>query len=144
MNRSRYGTAPRALEAQLGARLATALSRGAEAPAHEVAERLRAAREQALARAREAREAGSAVATVAAGAGGTAVLGSFTPWRQRLALALPLLLMAAGLVAIDRWTVRERVLAAADIDAQLLTDSLPPSAYTDPGFVEYLRTAPPQ
>jgi hypothetical protein len=57
---------------------------------------------------------------------------------------LPLLLMVTGLIAIDQWTARERVLAAADIDAQLLTDSLPPTAYSDPGFVEYLRTAPPQ
>jgi Protein of unknown function (DUF3619) len=34
------------------------------------------------------------------------------------------------------------VLAAAEIDAQLLSDSLPPTAYSDPGFAEYLRSTP--
>ena len=72
------------------------------------------------------------------------MLGGFAAWRQRLALGLPLLVMVAGLVAIDRYTVHERVLAAADIDTQLLSDNLPPSAYSDPGFAEFLRSAPPQ
>ncbi len=144
MIRSRYGTDPHAIEARLGARLAASLSRGAEATGHDVGERLRVAREQALQRARAARQPVVADGAVVLGRGGAARLAGFSPWRERLALALPLLLMVAGLIAIEQWTVRERVLAAADIDAQLLTDSLPPSAYSDPGFAEYLRTAPPQ
>jgi hypothetical protein len=30
----------------------------------------------------------------------------------------------------------------ADVDVELLTDELPPAAYTDPGFIEFLRTTP--
>ena len=31
--------------------------------------------------------------------------------------------------------------AAAEVDTALLSDSLPPAAFTDPGFSEYLRVA---
>jgi hypothetical protein len=144
MIRSRYGTHPHALEARLGARLAASLSLGAESAGHDVSERLRVAREQALQRARAVRQPAAAGGAAVVGLGGAARLAGFSPWHQRLAMALPLLLMVAGLIAIEQWTARERVLAAADIDAQLLTDSLPPAAYSDPGFVEFLRTAPSQ
>ena len=55
---------------------------------------------------------------------------------------LPLLLLLAGLMLIQQWQVRERVRAAADIDSLLLVDALPPTAYSDPGFAEYLRSDP--
>ena len=29
---------------------------------------------------------------------------------------------------------------AAEVDAALLTDDLPPAAYTDPGFAQFLKT----
>ena len=35
---------------------------------------------------------------------------------------------------------RRQVVAAAEIDAALLTDDLPPDAYSDPGFAEFLRS----
>jgi hypothetical protein len=133
-----------AIEARLGARLAGSLTLWAQALPHDVGERLRVAREQALVRAREARRA-PAVGVVGVTGAGAAVLGGLgAPWWQRAASVLPLLLLVLGLVTIDHWSARERVLAAADIDAQLLADQLPPSAYTDPGFAEFLRTAPPQ
>ncbi|MDO9074895.1 MAG: DUF3619 family protein [Rubrivivax sp.] len=131
-----------AIEARLGARLAGSLTVQAQTVPHDVAERLRFARERALLRARESRQA---VAVVGLTGSGAAVLAGLTaPWWQRAASVLPLLLLVLGLVAIDHWSARERVMAAADIDAQLLADNLPPSAYSDPGFAEYLRTAPPQ
>lgn len=141
---SRFDSHTPAIEARLGARLATGLSLGANATSHDIGERLRVAREQALQRARLARRPVAASGQAVLGAGGSASLAGFSPWRERLSLALPLLLLVAGLIAIDQWTARESVLAAADIDAQLLTDSLPPTAYSDPGFAEFLRTAPPQ
>ena len=134
-----------AIEARLAACLAGSLTAGAEAVPHDIAQRLRVAREQAVQHARLAREAAPGRAQLAGiSASGAAVLVGFAAWRQRFAMGLPVVLMVAGLVAIDRFTVREQVLAAADIDAQLLSDTLPPSAYSDPGFGEYLRTAPPQ
>lgn len=133
-----------AIEARLGARLAGSLTLQAQTVPHDVAARLRFAREQALVRARESRLS-PAVGVVGVSGSGAAVLAALTaPWWQRAASVLPLLLLVLGLVAIDHWSTRERVMAAADIDAQLLADNLPPSAYSDPGFAEYLRTAPPQ
>jgi Protein of unknown function (DUF3619) len=70
------------------------------------------------------------------------VLGSVVSWWQRAAAVLPLLVLLSGLVAIDHWQSREQVMAAADIDAQLLADDLPPAAYSDPGFAEFLRNGP--
>ena len=32
------------------------------------------------------------------------------------------------------------VYSAADVDVELLTAELPPVAYTDPGFVQFLRS----
>lgn len=144
MTTSSRSTDRPALEARLGLRLAGSLNPATASLAPDVAERLRFAREQALARAREARRAAvaSAPATVGLSASGALLLGSFRPWLQRAAAFLPLLLLLAGLMLIQQWQLREQVLAAADIDSLLLADALPPSAYSDPGFAEYLRSDP--
>jgi hypothetical protein len=131
------------IEARLGNWFAASLSKRAENVPHDVSERLRFARDQALSRASAARKAVPAgVTVVGVSARGAATLGGFVPWWQRAASVLPLLVLVIGLLAIDRWSVREQVLAAADIDAQLLSDDLPPAAYSDPGFAEFLRTGP--
>lgn len=132
-----------ALEARLGLRLAGGLTARAERLPHDVTERLRFAREQALARAREARLASPDGAMVVGMPGaGTLLLGSFSPWLQRAASVLPLLVLLGGLMLIEQWSTRERVLAAAEIDTLLLVDALPPTAYSDPGFAEFLRSEP--
>jgi hypothetical protein len=53
---------------------------------------------------------------------------------------LPLAVLVYGLVAIERAHDRAQIAAAAEVDAALLSDDLPPAAYTDPGFAEYLKT----
>lgn len=130
-----------ALEARLGLRLAAGLTAGVERLPHDVNERLRFAREQALLRARETRLA-AAADTVSVSAAGGLLLGSFAPWLQRAASVLPLLVLLGGLMMIEQWSTRERVLAAADVDTLLLADALPPNAYGDPGFAEFLRSEP--
>jgi hypothetical protein len=131
------------MESRLGAQLAVALSGCAEALPHDVSERLRFSRERALAAARAARaEAEVAVAAPAAVMNGGDTLAGFVPWWQRAASALPLVLLVLGLMWIDHWSVREQVVAAAEFDAQLLADDLPPAAFSDPGFAEFLRSAP--
>lgn len=140
-----------ALEARLAVRLASSLTVRAEAVPHDITERLRVAREQAVSRARQARLAAPAATAgghgvVGVTAGGSAVLGAFgmVPWWQRAASVLPILVLVVGLVMINHASVREQVLAAADMDSQLLSDDLPPAAYSDPGFAEFLRSdAPP-
>jgi len=126
------------LEARFAGRVASALGEGASAAPHDISERLRFARERALARAREVRRAPVAVGIAA---GPVALLaGGPSPWWLRLATWFPLVLLVCGLVAIEEWTAQEQVLAAAEIDAVLLTDDLPPDAWADPGFREFLKS----
>lgn len=138
-------TDSRVVEARLGLRLASALS--GQTLGHDVGERLRVAREQALAHARQVRRTAPVAAggsVVAVSVRGAVVLGGFVPWWQRAASVLPLIVLVAGLVAIDQYALREQVVTAADIDAQILSDDLPPAAYSDPGFAEFLRNGPEQ
>lgn len=115
----------------------------------DVAERLRFARMRALERARSAQRAvaprrapaherGVALAA-GGGSGGAPSPREPSPWRVRLATALPLAALVAGLWLIQQQHVEQQIDAAAEIDAELLTDALPPSAYDDPGFLEYLK-----
>jgi hypothetical protein len=132
------------LEARVGLRLGSLLSEQAELAPHDIHERLRFAREQALKTARTAR-AQHKVATptlaIPAGKGVLALLSSPPRWLVGMASVLPLLLLVGGLALIDEWHDRAQIVAAADVDTALLTDALPPNAYNDAGFVEYLRTA---
>lgn len=137
-----------AIEARLAARLAAGLTEQAQLLPHDIGERLRAAREQSLARASEARRASpqarraEASGAVAVTAQGTALLGGpggQTPWWQRAAALLPLAVLVLGLLLIERQGELEQIHAAAEVDTQLLADDLPPDAYTDPGFGEFLR-----
>lgn len=133
-----------ALQTRLAARVAGALSaRTTELP-RDISERLRAAREQALslAHARLQANASGAPSLVGRSAGGAALLAHPSSWWLKAAAGLPVLVLVAGLVLIDRWNSLEQVQAAAEIDAMLLADELPPGAYVDPGFVEYLKTPP--
>jgi hypothetical protein len=133
-----------ALQARLAARVVAGLGERAAALPHDIGERLRVARDQAILRAREIRLQAPVAAPALAGvAGGAIRLGGPSPWWQRMASALPLLVLLAGLLLIDQWNLREQMLAAADIDAVLLADDLPPTAYSDPGFGEFLRSPQP-
>lgn len=131
-----------ALEARLAARLASGLSARIETLPGDVSERLRFAREQAVSRAREIRRAAAGSTVSSVSPFGVATLSGFGTWWSRAASALPLLVLVAGFLMIEQWSVREQVLAAAEIDSRLLADDLPPAAYSDPGFAEFLRTAP--
>jgi uncharacterized protein YbjT (DUF2867 family) len=128
-----------ALEARFARRVVAALDE--RELGHDIAQRLRVGRDQALVRARHARSAVTATATMQVSGGGVVMGGP--PWWLRLASLAPLILLSAGLVLIDRLNTREQMVAAADIDAVLLADELPPSAYSDPGFGEFLKLPTP-
>ena len=133
-----------ALQARVAARLVAGIGEQAANLPHDITERLRVAREQAVAKAREVRQQVPSTSSVVVGLSrGAAVLGGPTPWWQRMASVLPLLVLLVGLVMIGQWSTREQVLAAADIDSSLLADDLPPDAYTDPGFAEFLKSPAP-
>jgi hypothetical protein len=57
-----------------------------------------------------------------------------------MASALPLVLLVGGLVLIQERQYQQQIETAAEIDTALLSDNLPPDAYSDPGFVEFLRS----
>jgi hypothetical protein len=147
MNRQgQYSDEPamQALQARFASRVTSALSQRSTALPHDISERLRFAREQALGKARASKAATSpGVAAVHVSRSGAMSLGSYAPWWQRALGIAPLVVLVSGLVLIQQWTTHEQVMAAADIDAVLLADDLPPAAYTDPGFGEYLRTTTP-
>lgn len=138
-----FAADPAALQARFGSRVAAALSERSTAVPHDIGERLRVARDQAVARARLSRLAAATAGHVGVTSQGTLVLGGFVPWWQRALSVLPLAVLVAGLLLANRWVLQEQVLDSAEIDAVLLADDLPPDAYSDPGFGEYLRTAPP-
>ena len=50
-----------------------------------------------------------------------------------------MLALVAGLVAVDQWQADEQIYATAELDAGLLSDTLPPEAYRDPGFAEFVK-----
>lgn len=127
-----------ALEARIGLRVAARLSQGAMALDGDIGERLRFAREQALERARAVRAA-EGRAAVAVGASGAAVLGGGGNWWIKLGSVLPLVALAAGLFFIQYLHSEAQIETAAEIDAELLADDLPPAAYNDAGFAEFLK-----
>lgn len=139
------------LETRFGLRIGAALTERSAVAGHDVSERLRVAREQALVRARQARAAvparqPAADAALVVQAGGIATLGGggpFSSWWTPVASLVPLLLLVLGLFLIDAWHDRMQTTTVAEVDTALLSDDLPPDAYTDPGFSEYLTTGKP-
>ena len=61
-------------------------------------------------------------------------------WWVRLASALPVLALVAGLVVIHEVQADRRAVDVATMDEAVLTDDLPPAAYADPGFMAFLQS----
>lgn len=130
------------LQARFGLRISAYLSEQAQEVPYEVSERLRFAREQALDRARVQRAVAATAATSRVGGGSLALTlsGGRGFWWAKLASVLPLIALLLGLALIQQRLVGDRIAVAAEIDANILTDTLPPAAYADAGFVEFLKT----
>lgn len=130
-----------------------ALDESAEHLPWRVTHRLATAREAALARLpRQAQVAVPVPATaqaahaivVAAGAGGRSSAGGGPDGRRRFGLGLaavvvPVAIVAAVLYGISEWDSRLRADDIADVDAAVLVDEVPISAYADRGFGVFLR-----
>ncbi|GCL61548.1 DUF3619 family protein [Pseudaquabacterium pictum] len=128
------------LEGQFALRLTAHLNGGAQALPHDITERLRFSRERALASRRAVAVLATAPVVVASGSGRAAALGSPPSLWLRLVSALPLVVLVAGLVFIQHHHDLQQIEVAAEIDSALLADDLPPAAYGDPGFSEFLRS----
>jgi hypothetical protein len=133
------------LEARVGRRLAALLDDAGGPMDATVTARLRFAREQAVARAAAARRPAAvsdgavrAGRMVLAGVPGGDDTGRSERW-LRLGTLIPIALLALGLLAVQEWHQRTQITAVAEVDLALLGDDLPPTAYADPGFLEFLK-----
>lgn len=61
-------------------------------------------------------------------------------WFRRLGLAVPAIVLAAGLFGIYHLEQQQRISDTAELDALVLSDELPLSAYLDHGFNAYLAS----
>ncbi len=113
--------------------------------AHDISERLRIARQQALAQRKSSvsMQINSASSVFASGSAAVLGGGEGFGWFNRLLGAAPLVMLVVGLVVINMNVNDDRANELAEVDTLLLTDDLPPSAHTDPGFAQYLKFGPP-
>jgi hypothetical protein len=140
----RHPAEPEALQGRFALRVVARLDERAAQLGPDVAERLRFAREKALEKAREARSATAQQVSAPVAVGGSTLAwggpGDSSSLWVKIGSVLPLVALVAGLMLIQHWHTRAQIDAAAEIDAALLSDDLPPSAYSDPGFAEFLNT----
>lgn len=135
-----------ALEARYGYKLAARLHESSEALPHETAERLKAARYLALGR-RKKEVAPEVAAAWQAQANGTATLsaggGDLPGWVQSLLLALPAIVLLVGLWGLHHNAQSreqaQQLQQAAEVDAAMLADELPPVAFLESGFSRYVK-----
>ena len=128
---------------RFGLRVAARLSMGnAELP-HDISERLRVVRHQAIAirkRTQFAKVTKSATAVL--GSDGSATMSfddeGLNLW-NRLGAFLPLIALVAGLIMISVVQNEMRANELAEVDSALLVDDLPPAAYADAGFAQFLK-----
>jgi len=121
---------------QFGQRVSARLNAGAQHLDHDISQRLRVAREQALA------HLAMQPSPASAGQRHGAVLtmgGPIGNW-AKLSSLVPMAVLLVGLFCIDAVQDQFRADELADVDVELLTAELPPVAYTDPGFVQFLRS----
>ncbi len=123
---------------QLGLAIACRLNEANHDLPHDISERLRAARNRAVS-ARLSMQPRMQVSTQ----GGVGMLHfgdeGLNLW-SRMASVLPLLALVAGLALIQNILDDNRASELAEVDSAMLSDDLPPSAYADPGFLQFLKT----
>lgn len=133
-----------AIEARFALRVCAELNSSGSALPHDISERLRVARLRAV---ESGRQAAVVLAPQTQSQGQlTTTLGQLGgrgdasgPW-WKFASVLPLVVLLAGMALVHYFEEVERIDAAAEVDAALLADDLPPEAYTDPGFAEFLSS----
>ena len=124
---------------RMGSQLAQLLTQASGDLSHDLTERLRVARQQAMA----VRKPEPVLKTQIVVQGNSLTLAG--PPSEGLGLwsilgsALPLLALLVGLITVQWLDKQQTVSELAEIDTALLVDDLPPAAYSDPGFIQFLR-----
>lgn len=124
---------------RFGLRVAARLSDATHDLPYDISERLRTSRMQALSKRKVAAVQSAAYRPVLVDRSSLIFGGDGPSWWNRLAAAVPLLTLVIGLIVITAILNDRRADELAEIDAELLIDDLPPTAYTDPGFAHFLR-----
>jgi len=75
---------------------------------------------------------------VLAGRAGTGFLGGRFSWLAKMGVAIPLVALVVGLTGMYQYEQKRRIADTAEIDAEVLSDELPLSAYLDHGFNAFL------
>ncbi len=127
---------------EFGLRIAARLNSASLDLPHDISERLRAARTRAVA-ARLKTQTQVQTSTGVVQQNGAAMLNfggdeGLNIW-SRLASLLPLIALVAGLALIQNIMDDDRANELAEVDSALLIDDLPPAAYADPGFLQFLK-----
>ncbi|WP_338862205.1 DUF3619 family protein [Mycetohabitans rhizoxinica] len=134
--------APETKEIEFALKVRRALDERAARLPRATTDRLAAARQVALARKKPDTRTRPVYVPALAGAGNvptTSAGGAHKRARwSRLALVWPLLALVCGLAAIRYWENQQHLADIAAIDAAMLSDELPLSAYVDHGFHAYL------
>ena len=126
-------------EINFGYKVRHALNEQLDALPSSTAERLASARKMALSRKKSDSPLRVLVRSRAfAGDVGGAVNERFS-WTMRLGLIIPLIVLVFGLIGIVQYEKQVRIDETADIDAAMLSDELPLTAYADTGFNAYLE-----
>lgn len=116
------------------------LSAGTADLPYEVSERLRAARVQAVS-SRKIAKTRTADSIVGVGSSAALTWGSSDglSWWARIGSVVPLIALVVGLLTINSVQNDNRAQEVAEVDVALLTDELPPAAFADPGFIQFLK-----
>jgi Protein of unknown function (DUF3619) len=124
---------------QFAKRIAARLDTSCKDIPRDIQERLRASRMRAL----EIAQRTTAIQTqIVSQSNGSALLNlgdEGLSWLSRLASLLPLVALIIGLVIIQNVLEDDRAGELAEVDTAMLQDDLPPTAYADPGFLQFLK-----
>ena len=129
-------------EEHFGKFIVSHLELGKQQIPYEFSERLRAARARALASRRLLQPVLVAATDPHLQADGSVRMPS--PFKAKeiynmFVSLIPLVCLAAGLMLLYDFHNDESALELAEIDSALLIDDLPPQAYADPAFIDFLK-----
>ena len=129
------------LQDRFALKVAARLSDGCDELPHDISERLRFARIQAVAKRKLAADNSVALPVGRGPAASLGAVGEHGIWWNRIGAALTVLALVLGLVAIHSTQNEHIAQEMAQLDAALLTDDLPLAAYADPGFSQFLKAS---
>ena len=130
------------LQERFGLKTAAYLSSATADLPRDISERLRAAREQAVSMRKVVKlQSASSVVQAGSSAAMTWNTEEHLGWWGRIGTVLPLVARVVGLLAINSIQNDNRTEELAEVDSALLTDVLPPAAFADPGFVQFLKAS---